>query len=662
MGAFMRVRGVSVFVVLAAGSSAALGQTDLSKFPLIKAIPDNAFISVAARSNPEQKFVEEHFAKVSEAFSDSGIMSDIWEIIADNLEEEQLDRLEELNKKFGKLCKDVEWSRLFEEEFVFYGRFTSVVDRFVTFEGAMVGRMKSSGAESNQKALKALLAEIVKLIQQEGGEGLVQSREWKAGDASVLTIYPPNMDKFGFHLAAFKDLIFFAIGTEAVIRDPVGLLSGGDKKGVSSTERFTTAFKALPPAEDVVVFWDVARMMDGIDSILSAVSKGMGAPAGEKPQGEKPKKPDSEDDETGDEDAGMADPQGAAVLGALSALVKDVNIFDYVAEVGWTDGRRVFSESITRLKPSAKSSPLYKVIASSKAVSKFDRFIPKDTTDFSVSSGLSLVEAYRYVVNFVEKRIPDGKEAIEEMTKTLKREVNLDLEKDVFALFDGQTASVTIGDEFAMLFKVTDEKKTMAQVDRLLDAIQGAMGQGQGLSLSKVKVKGDKEKFRSISHPMMMMMGGLEPPVFGCSEGHLILASSADVVTEVLETADGTKPSIRESKRFKEEAIVPTEGAVDSISYTDDSRLGEQLQQAFGGMAMGVGMMGMMGGQNMPPEVASVISKAGPILTKLGTVLSKLDFFQSSSSCTTFDGTQWKTRSVQNYKPAKKSSAGSDDE
>lgn len=54
----------------------ASAQTDLSKFPLAKAFPADAFVAVATRANPERKFLDEYWGEVTTAFMDSGILQD----------------------------------------------------------------------------------------------------------------------------------------------------------------------------------------------------------------------------------------------------------------------------------------------------------------------------------------------------------------------------------------------------------------------------------------------------------------------------------------------------------------------------------------------------------------------------------------------------------
>jgi hypothetical protein len=151
---------------------------------------------------------------------------------------------------------------------------------------------------------------------------------------------------------------------------------------------------------------------------------------------------------------------------------------------------------------------------------------------------------------------------------------------------------------------------------------------------------------------LMMMGGGMAPPVWGCADGHLILGSSGKTLTKVLETAGGKNPNITKSKRFQSEAIAPGSGKLDSITFTDESRMAEQLQEAVGGIATMMGFAGMAA-QQAPPQVRTIITTIPTILGKLVPVVGEIDFFQSSASVSTFNNDKWVTHSVQNYKDPK---------
>jgi hypothetical protein len=677
------VRLTVVAAILLSGlvSGAALAQTDFSKFPLTKAVPADVFITVAAKKNPERKFLDDYWAEVHKAFMDSGILENVWDLITDKVSDEQLDKIEGLREQFGTLCAKVDWGELFGGEMIYAGRMSPVVANGSPYEGLLIGRLGSGKkAAANCEHLKAILQEIANLVEAEGGEKSVSLGEVEIEGVKFTTFGPDVIPQL-ICLGNREDLIIVSIFNRSMLQDSLALLKGSSKaKGLIETEKFKAAFKQLPAAEDKLVFWDSSQMFDKIAEMIHSVSatEGGGAAAAA-PKGEgvkdkkiKPKKSDrgegrrqsAEEDNEGEDDEQAPKKEGHSEVDMgeqmVTKLLKDVAIVEYTATVEWTDGYQVFAETITTLAPDAKSRPLYGIIAGGAPIEKFERFIPEETTDFWRSSGISFLKAYRYIIGFVEEMSPEGKQGVAEFTKMFKDELQLDLEKDILALLDGNMMTAKIGDDWILMMKVVDEKKASEMITSLLETINKKLGEQNALMLSEVSV-GGKKSFTQISHPMMMMMGGLRPPVIGVAEGHLIVASSAATVTRCLETAAGKHPNITKNARWKKEALVPNSGPVDSISFTDETNKAAELQALIGGISMAVGMAGMLG-QDMPPEIRSFITSATPILAKLGPVAGKMNFYQSSASYSTFDGKAWHQREVQTYKEPKPTTQSSEDE
>ncbi|MBX3394718.1 MAG: hypothetical protein KF841_05080 [Phycisphaerae bacterium] len=603
----------------------ALAQTDPNRFSLGKAIPEDVFIAVVARSNPERKFLDDYWSEVTKAVSDSGVLNDVWDMFVDAvIDDEQMDKIDDTVERFSTLFKNVKWSDIFEKEFVYCGRFNPGTPAF--HEGMFIGRADKDGASANYSALRKLLAEFVKFVNEEAGESVLALEESKQEGASITTLTFPAAPGITVSVANHQDAIFIAFGSPAILKDGINLMSGkGEAKSLIASSRFKQAFEKLPPAEDQLVFWDVENMMATFRQ-MSAMFAG----------------PEPKADAEGSGAANDGNP-----MKAVSAILHDLSVIDYVASVEWTDGFRVMSDAATVLRSGAKSSPIYDIITSGKPIANFERFIPMEADSFSVSAGIDMTKVYRYLIDLVTKHAPDGKAKIEEWGQIQKNELGLDVEKDVLALFQGSTVQYADGKDWVVLAGITDAAKMDSQLNRLFTFINQLLGQQNGLMISKVNVA-DKVEFRQISHPMMMMMGGLQPPVIGCAEGHLILGSSAKAVKKCLQTAAGSHQNITKNKRWQSEALMP-DGSVVSISFTDQANMGQELQQAIAGISMGLGMMGMMMA-DAPPQVRTMVSNLPPILAKLGPVAGRLDFYKSKASYESFDGQRWIIHDVQNYK------------
>ncbi len=337
-------------------------------------------------------------------------------------------------------------------------------------------------------------------------------------------------------------------------------------------------------------------------------------------------------------------------MAAIGKLLEDLSVFDYVATVEYTEGHRVFSDSVTALKVDAKNKPLYEILAGGKSPDDFGKYIPKEAESFKLSAGINFKALFAYIRKFVETQIPEGKEVFVEFDRLQKEEWEIDLENDFIGALEGPFISFSMNKGWIFMLKVDSEKKISRVITALVKKVNETLGEQNALILTPVKVAGDR-KFTQISHPMMMMMGGgMSPPVWGCAEGYLILGSSAKAVETCLKTAAGEHPNITKNKRWADEALHPKSGKVDAISFTDEANFAADLQKGIGAASMGMGMAGMMGMQNAPPQIRSFFQTVPGLLAKLGPVAGKLDFYQSSSEMTTFDGHRWLIKRVQNYK------------
>lgn len=673
-----RVRFAVAALGVLTATMPALAQTDFSTFPLAKAIPDDVFIAVAAKGNPERAFLDAYWSDVHKAFMDSGVLTDLWDLVMENVDDEQLEMVEDLHERFGTLCRAVDWSELFGTEMIWAGRFYRPFPQAFQFEGVLAGRMTNEKAAANYKALKALLEEIVKVIEAQAAPGVLKVTEDKTDGittAALEVLAVPGLKVVS--ISAWKDTIVIGVGGTQIARDAVALLQGkSDQKALVDSSRFQGAFKKLPPAEDSLVFFDASGMMNSMNGMVKMIEGSMQAggpkrkaaaakqsadgddeeeqadsprpkrkrPARDAEDEEEPADEDAPDDE--DHDAASEEDNPAAWMRVVSRLLDDMSTFDYVAEVEWTDGLRVYTEHLTPIRPGTEKNSFTKVLCSGKALDDYAKFVPREAVTFSCSGSFDLSKLYDYAIDFIRDNVPGGPGALASWDGIQQSALGINVRDEIFALYTGPFISYNAGQDWVLLVGVTDAEKAADQMDRLVAFVKEKVGQEQGLTLTPTEI--GKAKFTQISHPMMMMMGGLSP-VVGCAEGHLIIGSSSKAVSTCLKTASGQHPNITKSKQFTAEAMVPKGENVMSISFTDERNFAEEVQGAIAGLSMGLGFVAM-GAQEMPPPMQAIVRAVPPILAKLAPVAGKLNFYQSSSSYTTFDGKAWRTRSVQNYK------------
>ena len=271
-------------VGLLAPSAAAKGKSSL-----VGAVPDDVFICVAGRHNPERQFLCDYWDEVIDALKESGIGSDLMELIVSQLGEEQraeVDRFKELAKK---LLDGVDWEKLGGGEMVFAERMLKPVHigKGVTMMPDMVWLFRGSdgSASKNYEGLVTILQTIIAEVNKAADEEVLTVNTAPRRGAKVASINllskVPNAPPFNLAVALHRDVIVIA-GGDKILDEVLGLLEGkSSKKSLAASRRFKQAFAKLPTAEDEMTFFDVPALLGsfralGDLAVAEAASSGSG--------------------------------------------------------------------------------------------------------------------------------------------------------------------------------------------------------------------------------------------------------------------------------------------------------------------------------------------------------------------------------------------------
>ncbi len=97
----------------------------------------------------------------------------------------------------------------------------------------------------------------------------------------------------------------------------------------------------------------------------------------------------------------------------FNRAMSSAGIVDYTATVGHTSGASVWTDSVTSLVPGAEKNPIYKVIASTPQLARFDRFLPAETEAFSVTGMIDTKELFLFIGETLRSAGPAGEEVLE---------------------------------------------------------------------------------------------------------------------------------------------------------------------------------------------------------------------------------------------------------
>lgn len=252
-------------------------------FSLISAVPDDVFICTAMKHNPERVFVEDYWGEVIDALQATGVGTDVMELIGSLLGEAERAEVDRLKEKATQLLDGVDWKKLKGGQFVFAERLnlpaqgTAAVAMGAPDIVWMV-RGTQGSAPKNYEGLVAILREIAAEVNKAANQEILTVKTAPREDAKIATLTSPAVGPgLSLAVASKGETIIIALG-ERMLEDVLNLMAGkGSKKALSDNPRFKQAFAKLPPAEDMMTFFDVQTLLASIrgiaDVVLTAMAK-----------------------------------------------------------------------------------------------------------------------------------------------------------------------------------------------------------------------------------------------------------------------------------------------------------------------------------------------------------------------------------------------------
>lgn len=272
------VMGVVVGVGMSVAALVSPTQTPQSTFTLLEFVPQDVFLCVAQRHNPERKFLDDYWSEVFAALEQSGVGQDVLDLIGSLLGAGPAAEIERLREQAERLLAGVEWQQLagremvFAEKFVFPAASGGSNASFTMPEMVWLFRGSPEGAERNYAGLLAILEALAKEINGfADSDKLTVTRTEQVG-AQVASLNLLGLiggaPKLPLSVARHEDVIVIAL-REDLFGDVLALLGAKSTKHPLSTDpRFKDAFAALPPAEDGLTFFDLHAMLDPLRSML----------------------------------------------------------------------------------------------------------------------------------------------------------------------------------------------------------------------------------------------------------------------------------------------------------------------------------------------------------------------------------------------------------
>lgn len=336
----------------------------------------------------------------------------------------------------------------------------------------------------------------------------------------------------------------------------------------------------------------------------------------------------------------------------VERLIDSLGIIDYVAQVEYTKGYSVHSETLKALVPDAAEKRIYRIFGSKKPLTDYQHYLPKETVSFSVGGLIDLNELYQFIEETVRGFGPQGEQILAKWT-ALQEQFGFDIRRDLLSWLSGDTISMELetasGNASVFMVKVSDGEVAGQKLAVALEFVSTQMRamatQNPILAMLAVQTSPTTHEKLSGFHNVQIGISP-QPAVCGVADGYLIFGTSAEAVALALATASGDHPNVTKNAQLIAEAVLP-DGGFQSISFSDRRALGKEIRKVL----EVIPMVGGMATIAIPdPKVQRIATKVLGMVAKLGPVAGKIDFYKSTATCTTFDSGGWRVHSVTNYR------------
>lgn len=582
-----------------------MAQAAMSDFTLARMLPADAFFAVSSRSHDGMAFLQAQNDRVMEKLKgaklDEALKSMLKNAARDSGTSEA--EFEQNWDEISTMLAQVEWETLFRNETAFAMRIAMVS------EMVMLTRVPADKVAGNYDGFKGMIEKLASLdpsmiIEETQASGVTMTQMSVEGSPFPMMLV----------VAKKGDVLMLGMGSE-MVEQTIELMMGNGS-GLVASSRFKQAFSGLPEPQDAMWYMDWSKMTGQLRGLASQVM----------------------------DMSGGAENMPPKIASLPDAIIGQLDLADYGAGVVMTSGMKTVSEGKFIMRSEAKSLPLYKAMFNNKPLNDPFRFVPKNAGNVTVTSGVDLEALYTGVMDFIEREVPDG-EMARQQVMMVEQMANLSFKEDIFGWMGGNLVTFDLPGKtrfsppsFAMMISVKDEAKGNEMLGRLMEVVEPMLAEQQG-SVREVDING--ATFYTVQHPMMMMMAasGISEPLFGITQGQLVIASGRGPIEAALNAQ--TEGTFADSERYQAEGL-PLSGPVTSVSFTDQTQLGEQLAQAMSAFQM----------MAMFPEVAQNPAFGGliRISQRLAPVMRELNYFQSTATVNTYDGTTLRMKSVMNYR------------
>lgn len=569
---------------------------------LRRAVPNDVFLVVYGKHNPERDFQREYYKEVWKTAQDSKIVERAAKIVTSRLSPDDVAKAKAVLAEIETAAAPIKLEELADAKEVVYAQrmiYSTGEVKMPVSQHLLLLRLTPEAAAHTQEGIKNLFGLVEKY-----SEGKVPAKSSVEGDVTIVSLGVPPQVPFQPTVMRLGDVLLICSSDE-MARQSLKMLTGGEGASKFDDPRLKEAMRHLPEPEDGLVFYDGRQQFSELRKMgdfIRSVSHG--------------------------------DAKAARVAGLVDLLMDECAILDYAVSVDYTEGNLNRTAELGKLMPGAEKKTLAKMLDSGKPFTDWQAWVPADALSYSLSTGVNLHPLYERVMAVIKERFPEAEQGLAKFEQ-IQSQIDFHLDADLLQAFSGERISISLpsgtprGQQSVLALRCEKPDRIRELLHRLVDTLskQPAVAMQQ-LRLTKSQ---ELDGFDEVSVALLAAQG--VKPVVGFREGWMYVGSNAAAVKKVLDNKAGASQKVSESKAFQQFHL-KVEGPVDSISYTN---LAESTRQTASILTQ-IGTMGpmvlAMAGAQAKPEDLKPVQEALGLLPSIAKIVSKFDFLEARLSVT----------------------------
>ncbi|MFW6168963.1 MAG: hypothetical protein ACODAD_00635 [Planctomycetota bacterium] len=566
---------------------------------LRQGVPDDVFLVVQKKHNPERDFQQAYYEEVWDTIRETRITERALEIATAQMGEDDQARVDRVIEEFREAAEPIDIRALINcEELIYAQRMLSwqpeeLGPSLPTSQHLALVRTTPEAASSTAEGMKNLFALAEKY--SDGGVHVEESRE---GNASLATLVLPPQSPIQPTIAYTGEVLMLCSSKDLLLQS-LGMMTEEEGTSKFDDPRLQAALGNLPEVEDGLVFYDGRLQFDTLKKIGPAVGR-----------------------------IGGGDPNVERFVKLYRMIMDEVAVFDHEVTVEYTEDNLNRSAAFGKWMPGSEDTTLRKMLSQGEPFEPWQRWVPAGSLSYSLGTGVNLHVLYQRVMEVLKEDIPEASDALAAFEQ-MQEELDVYLDRDILQAFSGEYVTVAVVTENGNRESVTALR--CHKPERIRELVQRgveAARQTKWVKPQQLKLEESQslEEFEEVSAAILNFFGFR--PVIGFENGWMYVGQSTAAVKRILETKAGNAETIDTTDAFKRLAL-SVEGPVNSMKYANTAENMRATADALrkGGFAFHMALT--MAGVDATDQSLEPVRKLLALLPDVAKIIEAFDFLEA---------------------------------